>query len=79
MVEAKKRYRVVLHERPTPNDLGEMTETEVYGYVRTRSGNNMNTAETVLHDLEEKGAATFYFESPLGPKIRVEIQRITKG
>ena len=77
MPELENSYRVVLHLRPTPNDLGEMTETELYGYVRTRLG-SMDTAEAVIAELEEKGEATTYFEPPLGPKIRVEIQRIAK-
>jgi len=78
MAESEQnRYRVVLHERPTPNDLGEMTETEMYGYVRTRLG-SMDAAEAVLQELEEKGEAITYFQPLLGPKIRVEIQRIAK-
>jgi hypothetical protein len=71
----EEKYRVVLHERPSLNDLGEMTKSEVYGYVRTRLGNNMGAAEAVLRELEEKGVAVTYFESALGPKIRVEIRQ----
>ena len=73
------KYRVVLYERPTPNDLGEMTETAMYGFVRTRLGDDMEAAEAILHELKEKGAATTYFESALGSRIRVEIQRIATG
>jgi hypothetical protein len=72
------RYRVVLHEGAAPNELGEMTETEMYGYVRTRLG-SMDAAEAVLRELNEKGTATTYFDSPLGPRIRVEIWRVVKS
>ncbi len=68
----------MLHERPAPNDLGEMTETEMYGYVRTRLG-SMDEAEAVLRELKKKGTATIYFDSPLNPKIRVEIRRVVKS
>ena len=74
----QNRYRVVLQERPAPNDLGEMTETEMYGYVGTRLG-SMDAAEAVLRELKKKGKATTYFDSPLGPKIRVEIRRVVKS
>jgi len=79
MTESEQNtYRVVLHDRPTPSDLGEMTETEIYGYVGTRLG-SMDAAEAVLRELKNKGTATIHFDSPLGPKIRVEIRRVVKN
>lgn len=74
----QNRYRIVLHDRPGPNDLGEMTETEMYGYVRTRLG-SMDAAEAVLRELEEKGTVITYFHSPLGPKNQFEIRRVVKS
>ena len=75
MVEPKQNtYRVLLHDGPLTNDLGEMTETEMYGYVRTKVG--MEGAEDLLAVLEKKGETTIYFEQSLGPQTRVEIRRI---
>ncbi|MGA2482138.1 MAG: hypothetical protein ABSF92_03350 [Candidatus Acidiferrales bacterium] len=70
------KYHVVLHEGPTRNDLGEMTETAMYGYVRNKLG--MVAAEGVLRELEERGEAITYFENLLGGKTRIEIRRVTK-
>ena len=73
----QERYSVVLQERPAPNDLGEMTETEMYGYVRERSG--MDAAEAVLQEVKKEGAAITSFDSALGARIRVEIRRVAKS
>ena len=73
----KQTYRVVLHgERSIPNDLGEMTEIEMYAYVRTRI-DSMHTVERVLQDLQVTNRATTFFEPLFGSKIRVEIRRVT--
>ncbi len=57
-----------------PNDLGEMTETELYGYLGGRLGEA--AMEAVRFKLEELGAATAEFEAPFGLKTRIEIRRI---
>ena len=71
----ENKYHVVLLQPPAPpNDLGEMTETELYGYLGGRLGEA--TMEAVRFKLEEVGAATAEFEAPLGLKSRIEIMRL---
>lgn len=70
------KYRVVLFQGPAPpDDLGEMTETELYGYLRSRTGLGGSEAEAVLSELGQKGSATVHFDGPLGLKSRLEIRR----
>ncbi len=70
-----KKYRVALfqHSAP-PNDLGEMTEIELYGYLRVKI--DEDTAKAVLFELETKGASAVEFEGSLGLKARVEIHPV---
>ncbi|MGB2590952.1 MAG: hypothetical protein WA853_17835 [Candidatus Acidiferrum sp.] len=58
------------------NEIGEMSEMQVYAHVRTRLGNDMDAAENVLIELEEKGAATVLFNDSFGAHNRIEIRRI---
>lgn len=73
-MEPSTKYHLILHEWSAPNDLGTMTEMEVYGYVRTRLHGDEDAADAVLRELEEKGEATVQFETSLG-KARLEIHR----
>ncbi len=71
----ENKYQVVLVQPPAPpNDLGEMTETELYGYLGGRLGEA--AMEAVRFKLEELGAATVEFEAPLGLKSRIQIRRL---
>jgi hypothetical protein len=71
----ENRYHVVLLQPPEPpNDLGEMTETELYGYLGGRLGEA--AMEAVRFKLEKLGTATAEFEVPLGLKSRIEIRRL---
>ena len=71
----ENKYHVVLLQPPVPpNDLGEMTETELYGYLGGRLGEA--AMEAVRFKLEELGAATAEFEAPFGLKTRIEIRRL---
>jgi len=71
----ENKYHVVLLQPPAPpNDLGEMTETELYGYLGGRLGEA--AMDAVRFKLEEQGTATAEFEAPLGLKSRIEIRRL---
>jgi hypothetical protein len=72
--EENKYYVVLLQPPEPPNDLGEMTETELYGFLGGRVG---EAAMEIVHfKLEELGVATAEFEAPLGLKSRIEIRRL---
>ena len=63
----ENKYHVVLLRPPElPNDFGEMTETELYGYLGGKLGEA--AMEIVRFKLEEIGAATTQFEAPFGLK-----------
>jgi hypothetical protein len=71
----ENKYHVVLFQpHAQPNDLGEMTETELYAYPGGRLGEA--AMEVVRFKLEEVGAATAEFEALLGVKFRIEIRRL---
>jgi hypothetical protein len=71
----ENKYLIVLLRPPAPpNDLGEMTETEMYAYLGGRLGEA--AMEVVRFKLEEMGAAVAEFEAPLGLKSRIEIKRL---
>jgi hypothetical protein len=72
--EENKYHVVLLHPPAPPNDLGEMTETELYAYLGGRLGEA--ATEIVRFKLEELGVATAEFEAPLGLKSRIEIRRL---
>src|SRR6266404_2915466 len=74
-VEGQNFY-VVLKQGPFRNEIGEMTAMAVYAYVRTRLGNDMAAAETVLSELEQKGMATARFTDSFGVGNTIEIRRI---
>jgi hypothetical protein len=69
------KYHVVLLQPPEPpNDFGEMTETELYGFLGGKLGEA--ALEIVRFKLEEQGAVTAELEAPLGLKSRIEIRRL---
>ena len=71
----ENKYHVVLSQPPAPpNDFGEMTETELYGYLGGKLGEG--ATEAVLFKLENLSAATAEFEAPLGLKTRIETRRL---
>ncbi len=76
MIDSEEnKYHVVLFQLTAPpNDLGEMTETELYGYLGGRLGEA--AMEVVRFKLEELGSVTAEFEAPLGLKSRIEIRRL---
>ncbi len=68
-------YRVILHEKTGPKDLGEMTETHLGDFLGIRGVG----ATEVFQELERKGETTAYFDyAPLGPRAPVEIRRVPK-
>jgi len=54
------------------NEIGEMTETEVYGYVGTRLGSEA-AAAAMIRELEEKGVAKAGFTNSTGLENTIEI------
>lgn len=54
-------------------DLGEMSEMQLFGYLKSRSLVNC-TAEQVLEELEEKEQVTVHFHSDLPPGKYVEVR-----
>ena len=71
----KNEYQVMIYQPPAPpNDLGEMTETELYGYLGGKLGEA--AMESVRFKLEKLGVATAGFEAPEGLESRIEIRRL---
>jgi hypothetical protein len=71
----ERNFYVVQTQGPYRNEIGEMTETVLYGHVGTRLG-SVTAAEAVLRELEEKGTATIRFTNSLGPETTMEIRRL---
>lgn len=69
-------FNVVQTSRGFRNEIGEMSETEVYAHVRTRLGDHGNVAENALAELAEWGLATVQFKDGLGMETLIEIRRI---
>ena len=65
---------MLLRPPEPPNDLGEMTETELYGYLGGKLGEA--AMESARFKLEMQSAAAAEFEAPLGLKTRIEIRRL---
>jgi len=72
----ERSFYVVQTQGSFPNEIGEMTETALYGHLGTRLGNDLDAAEAVLRELEEKGEAIVRVPNSLGPETIVEILRI---
>jgi hypothetical protein len=73
---AGQNFHVVQTTGSSHNDIGEMCETELYGHMATRLGNDVGAAEAVLRELQAKGAATVRFVGSLGIETTMEIRRI---
>jgi hypothetical protein len=72
--EENKHHVVLLQPPAPPNDLGEMTEAELYGYLGARLGEA--ATESLRSMLEKQGVASVEFEALLGLKFRIEIRRM---
>jgi len=71
-----QKFQVVQTWGALRNDIGEMSEMQVYAHVRTRLGDDMEAAESVLRDLEETGKATARFMDSFGRESRIDIRRV---
>jgi len=78
MKEPGNRYNVVLDfDTPLANDLGEMTETQLFGYLNDRPLLDRSPDE-VLQELEEKGTVNVEFSRvPSGRPVQVKICRVS--
>jgi hypothetical protein len=72
----ERNFYVVQTQGSFRNEIGEMTETALYGHLGTRLGNDLNAVEVVLRELHEKGAAKVRFTASLGSETTIEIRRI---
>lgn len=66
------RLHVVQSEHGFRNDLGEMTETALYGHLQVRLGFDMNWANDFMSELEKNASVTLYSEDG---QIRLEVRR----
>jgi hypothetical protein len=73
---AEHKFQVVQTAGSFRNDIGEMSEMEVYAHVRTRLGDDMEAAENVLCELEETGRATARFNDAFGRDNSIDIRRV---
>ena len=70
----QNRYYVRLVQPPVlTNDLGVMSEAEVYKFIRERV--DAIRAENMMSELQFNGAASVEFTTSLGSKARIEITR----
>lgn len=71
----KKRYHIRLLQAPVlTNDLGEMSDAEVYGYVRGRVG--AIGAENLMFELQHKATVLVEFTTARGLKAMIEITHV---
>jgi hypothetical protein len=66
-------FYVVQTQGSFRNEIGEMTETELYGYVGTRLGSEA-AAAAVLRELQDKGAAIARFTDSTAIENTIEIR-----
>jgi hypothetical protein len=69
-------FNVVQTSGGIRNEIGEMSEMQVYAHVRTRLGDDAEAAEKAIRELEDRGAATVRFIGSLGVETTMEIRRI---
>jgi hypothetical protein len=67
------KFHVVQIQPGFRNELGEMTEMELYAHLQVRLGFDMNRAEDILSELEKKSSVTIYSEDG---QIRLEVQHV---
>ena len=65
-------FYVVQTQGSFRNEIGEMTETELYGHLGTRLGGEA-VAAAVLRELQEKGVAVRRFTDSTGLENTIEI------
>lgn len=65
-------FYVVQKQGTFRNEIGEMTETELYGHLGTRLGSEA-AAAVVLRELQEKGVAVRRFTDSTGLENTMEI------
>lgn len=74
-MSTQKPYRIRLLQPPVvTNDLGEMSETEVYKFVREKL--DAVGAERLMSELQFNGTASAEFTTSGGSKARIEITRL---
>jgi hypothetical protein len=66
------KYYVVQTQGTFRNEIGEMTETELYGHLGIRLGSEAAGA-AVIRELQEKGVAVRRFTDSTGHEIAIEI------
>ena len=71
-----QEFQVVQTVDSFRNEVGEMSEMQVYAHVRTRLGGDMEAAENVLRELEDTGKASARFSDSFGREIRIDIRRV---
>ncbi len=74
----EQQFQVVQTAGSFRNDIGEMSEMQVYAHIRTRLGDNMEATENVLRELQETGRATARFNDSFGRDLELNA-RNTKG
>lgn len=70
-----KRYHVILLQAPVlTNDLGEMGETELYNFLRTKL--DVIAVEHLMSQLHYERTALAEFTTPAGVKTQLEITAV---
>jgi hypothetical protein len=73
--QTEKRYHVILLQAPVlTNDLGEMGETELYNFLRTKI--DAIAVERLMSQLHNKRTAFAEFTTPAGLKTQLEITAV---
>ena len=70
-----KLYHVVQYDGTQRIQIGEMSETEMYGHVGTRAG-GWRVSEALLEELREKETAEVEFTNSCGLLSRIVVHRI---
>ncbi len=69
------RYHVVLLQAPVlANNLGEMSETEIYNFLRSKL--DVIAVESLMSQLRYNRTAQAEFTTPTGLKARLEITAV---
>lgn len=72
------KFHVVQTSGSFRNEIGEMTEMQVYAHVRTRLDDDTEAAEQVIRELEETGEAEARFNDSFGHESRIDIRRVSE-
>lgn len=68
------RFHVVQTDRGFRNDLGEMTEMQLFAHIRVRLGLDINRANDFMSEVEKNASVTLQSENG---QIRLEVHRIS--